>query len=321
VVLVGAVWIASLTHTIVTPVITAAIIASVMSPLVSWMQRHGVPRGVAAALLLLGLVVAGVAVTLVVVGGVSGESSALQGHLSQARQTITGWLTGLGVQPDQAQRADQDAAAAISKALPALLHGVSRGIAGLSSLAVFLSFTALSLFFMLKDGATIRAWGERHMGLPAPLARAVSGRSLQSLRGYFFGVTIVAVFNAVVVGAARWYWAFRWSERLRWSRSSAPTSPTSAPGVPERFPSWSLWAAAGPTRPRHGDHPAPGERRPPAARAADRLRGGAGDPPPGRADRDDRRWRPVRRGRSHPCGAGHRRSDAHLGRPAASASR
>lgn len=201
VVLVGAVWIASLTHTIVTPVITAAIIASVMSPLVSWMQRHGVPRGLAAALLLLGVVVAGVAVTLVVVGGVSGESSALQGHLSQARQTITGWLTGLGVQPDQAQSADQDAAAAISKALPALLHGVSSGIAGLSSLAVFLSFTALSLFFMLKDGAAIRAWGERHMGLPAPLARTVSGRSLQSLRGYFFGVTIVAVFNAVVVGA------------------------------------------------------------------------------------------------------------------------
>lgn len=200
VVLVGAVWIASLTQTIVTPVITAAVIASVMSPIVSWLQRHRVPRGLGAALLLLGVVAVGVAVTLVLVGGVSGETSALQGHLSQARQTITGWLTDLGVQPSQAQNADQDAASAISKALPTLLHGVSSGIAGLSSLAVFLSFTALSLFFLLKDGAMIRAWGERHMGVPAPLARTVSGRSLQSLRGYFLGVTIVAAFNAVVVG-------------------------------------------------------------------------------------------------------------------------
>ena len=33
-----------------------------------------------------------------------------------------------------------------------------------------------------------------------PLAHAITGRVLQSLRGYFFGVTIVAVFNGVVVG-------------------------------------------------------------------------------------------------------------------------
>ncbi|MBB4664775.1 AI-2E family transporter [Conexibacter arvalis] len=200
VVLVGAVWIASLTQTIVTPVITAAVLASVMSPLVSRLHRHGVPRGLAAALLLLGVVALGVAVTLVVVGGVTGESAALRDHLSQARQTITGWLTDLGIPAGQAHDGDHDVSSAIGKAVPALLHGVSSGIAGLSSLVVFLSFTVLSLFFLLKDGPAIRDWGERHMGLPAPLARAVSARSLQSLRGYFLGVTIVAAFNAVVVG-------------------------------------------------------------------------------------------------------------------------
>jgi predicted PurR-regulated permease PerM len=200
VVLVGAVWIASLTHTIVTPVITAAVVASVMSPLVSWAHRRGVPRGLAAALLLLAVVALGVAVTLVVVGGVTGESAALQSHLSQARETITGWLTDLGISSDQAHGSDEDVSAAIGKAVPTLLHGVSSGIAGLSSLVVFLSFTVLSLFFLLKDGPAIRTWGERHTGLPTPLARAVSARSLESLRGYFFGVTIVAAFNAVVVG-------------------------------------------------------------------------------------------------------------------------
>ena len=54
--------------------------------------------------------------------------------------------------------------------------------------------------FLLKDGPTIRAWAERHVGVPVEVAHTVSGRILQSLRGYFFGVTIVAVFNAVVVG-------------------------------------------------------------------------------------------------------------------------
>jgi predicted PurR-regulated permease PerM len=35
--------------------------------------------------------------------------------------------------------------------------------------------------------------------VPLPLAQTISARSLQSLRGYFLGVTIVAAFNAVVV--------------------------------------------------------------------------------------------------------------------------
>ena len=37
--------------------------------------------------------------------------------------------------------------------------------------------------------------------MPIPAAHTITRRVLQSLRGYFFGVTIVAAFNAVVVGA------------------------------------------------------------------------------------------------------------------------
>ena len=37
------------------------------------------------------------------------------------------------------------------------------------------------------------------LGLPAPVAHGITQRVLESLRGYFLGVTIVAAFNAVVV--------------------------------------------------------------------------------------------------------------------------
>src|SRR5262245_19830161 len=46
--LVGTIWLLSLTETIVLPVITAGIIASVTSPLVDWLRRRGVPRGIGA---------------------------------------------------------------------------------------------------------------------------------------------------------------------------------------------------------------------------------------------------------------------------------
>ena len=65
---------------------------------------------------------------------------------------------------------------------------------------MFLAFTALSLFFLLKDGPRIRAWGERHLGVPPPVASTIIGRVTAALRGYFAGVTAVAAFNALVIG-------------------------------------------------------------------------------------------------------------------------
>jgi putative heme transporter len=53
---VGVVWLLSLTHTIVMPVIAAGVIAAVASPLVAWLARHRVPRGLGAALLMLAII-------------------------------------------------------------------------------------------------------------------------------------------------------------------------------------------------------------------------------------------------------------------------
>ena len=84
--------------------------------------------------------------------------------------------------------------------MPTLLHGVSGALKQLSSLAFFLALTLLSLFFLLKDGPQLRSWAEGHMRVPRDVAHQIMGRVIGSMRGYFLGVTIVAAFNAVVVG-------------------------------------------------------------------------------------------------------------------------
>jgi putative heme transporter len=198
--LVGAVWVISLTHTIVMPVITAAVIASVASPLVGWAAGHGLPRALAAALLLLSIVALGVVMVFVIVGGITSETGNLSGELSDAKNTIEGWAKDLGVDSSTASSAKEDASSSISTVVGTLLKGVVVGVEGLSSLAFFLALTALSLFFMLKDGPEIRDWCERHLGVPVDVARIATDRVQQSLQGYFLGVTIVAAFNAVVVG-------------------------------------------------------------------------------------------------------------------------
>jgi putative heme transporter len=197
--LVGAVWLLSLTQTIVVPVITAAVIAAVASPLVAWMHRHRVPRMAGAALVMLGIIAVGVGLFVIVVAGITSESSSISGELSDAQDTLSGWLQDAGADPGTAGDAKNEASDSVSASASALLHGIGHGISALSGLAFFLAMTVLSLFFLLSDGPTIRRWGERHLGVPQPVAQVVSQRTLGALRGYFLGVTIVAGFNAVVV--------------------------------------------------------------------------------------------------------------------------
>jgi putative heme transporter len=197
--IVGLVSLAALTQVIVVPVIVAAIVAAVGTPLIAWMNRHHVPRALGAALLMLALVGIGVGVFVVIVVGITGEAGSVSGHLSDAKDTLAGWLRDLGLDPSKAESAKHEASTSVSNSVSALLEGVIGGIAKLSSLVFFLAMTALSLFFLLKDGPQIRAWGEGHLGVPEPVARTISQRVLGSLRGYFLGVTIVAAFNAVVV--------------------------------------------------------------------------------------------------------------------------
>ena len=198
--LVGTVWLLSLVNTIVTPVITAAVVAAVASPVVAWLSRHRVPRAAGAVLLLLAIVAVGVLVFMLVVGGITSQTGDVRGHLSEAKDTMQGWLRDVGVDPATAKHAGDDASSSSTKAVETLLNGVATGLKTLSSLVFFLALTALSLLFLLKDGPTIRSWGERHLGVPLPLAQTISRRSLQSLRGYFVGVALVAAFNGVVVG-------------------------------------------------------------------------------------------------------------------------
>jgi len=199
--LVGAIWLLSLTETIVMPLITAGIIAAVASPLVDWLNRRGVPRGIGAALVMLLIVLIAFGVGLLVLTGIASEATSLSARLQEGASQLQAWTQDLGVKESTAAHANADTSSGLSSAFTALTHGLLGGIDRLASLAVFLSFTALSLFFLLKDGPTIGGFVERHLGVPVSVAHSVLGRVAGSMRGYFLGVTIVALWSALIVGA------------------------------------------------------------------------------------------------------------------------
>jgi putative heme transporter len=204
VLLAGLMWLASLADAILMPLIAATVIAAVGAPLVRWLEARRVPRAAGTGLLLLGIVALGFGMTLLIVGGISSEAGSVSDHLKQAEQTIAGWLHDLGLDTSKASQTANDAGSSAHSSIDLLLTGVASGIKELSSLAFFLAMTVLSLFFLLKDGPVIRSWAEHHAGVPADVANLVFGRILQSLRGYFLGMTLVAAYSALIVGAGAW---------------------------------------------------------------------------------------------------------------------
>jgi putative heme transporter len=148
----------------------------------------------------LALVALGIGVGILILSGVANESASIGSQLQGAADKIADWLKDIGVDPSTADHAKQDVSSSVSSGFHALLTGVAAGISRLAGLAVFLSFTLLSLFFLLKDAPTISAFVQRHMGVPEPVAKTITTRTARSLQGYFLGMTIVSLFSATVVG-------------------------------------------------------------------------------------------------------------------------
>jgi predicted PurR-regulated permease PerM len=199
--LLGLIWLLAETYTITGPMVCALIVSVVAMPVVRVLDRH-MPRAIAAALVLVAVAAIAVFIVVIVVAGITGPSAEISAAVASGVDKVQGWLKSAGVDSSSASGAASTAKHAASGTVSTLVHGVLNGIRGLASVLFGLSFAALGTFFLLKDGQQMRRWVDRHVGLPEPTARVITGSVITSLRGYFRGVTIVAAFNGVVVGLA-----------------------------------------------------------------------------------------------------------------------
>lgn len=204
-VLFGAVWLLGKTAAIVDPLIAGFLFAAVAGVLVDRLERRGVSRAAGAGLLVLGVVVLGILVAVLVLVGIKSEAPQISTAMSSALGKVQHWAESLGINSASQGAAD------VKKDVPAVGHtllvGVIHGISGLTSLLVFLGFTAFSTFFLVKDAPALGRWIEGHMGLAPREARIVLSSVIQALRRYFLGLTIIAavstagvVLGAVIVG-------------------------------------------------------------------------------------------------------------------------
>src|SRR5262249_48194880 len=138
VMVVALVWLLNLTQTITSPVITASIVAAVLSPVIGILERRRVPRSVGTVIVFLSIVALAVLLTYVIIDGISSQSGSIQGHLQGGVDKLKGWLHDAGASSSSAQNAADSASKSTSSAFHLLLKGVKGGITELAGLAVFL---------------------------------------------------------------------------------------------------------------------------------------------------------------------------------------
>lgn len=190
-------WILVEIHLVAFPVLLAVILSTLFEPPTRWLERRGVPRGVAAALTVVGGILVLAGATVLIASRIALAAPDLASSLSQARDQLVAWLSGppLNLSLGEIQGAlgqmfgGQGGGGAASQVVSGTRLAIE--IVGATLLMI------VTLFFFVKDGPTIVRWfldlfpDERR-----PLARRLWGRSWEVLGRYLRGVVIIAAVDA-----------------------------------------------------------------------------------------------------------------------------
>jgi predicted PurR-regulated permease PerM len=199
-------WVLQFFLVVVLPVVVALLIAALVSPLVSWMVRIGVPRKLAAMLVVLaGIGVIALMVTFVsnqVLSGVGDLSKQVTDGIDQVRDWLrTGPLNVTDTQisdaldraQEQISRLGEDAVGKVGEVGTAVGHVVAG-----------LFIVLFATYFFLADGAMIWAWMVRLFPRAGRLRADSSGRvAWQSLTQFVRATVLVAATDAlgIMIGA------------------------------------------------------------------------------------------------------------------------
>jgi putative heme transporter len=210
-VIAAAVWVAgqvfSMLAFVTMSVTIALLLAAVFSPAVDLLDRRGLPRGLATAVVLIvGLAAVGALVTFVVRAMVAGLPD-LASRLTESLNQLRDWLTSgpLGLSAEEIDGLVKEAESWFSRNRSELASGVLGTLSTLGSVLAGLALALFLLIFFVHSGG--RMWNTLVSPFPEPTRGRFgdAGRAAFRDLGAFVRATVaVALIDAVGIGLGLW---------------------------------------------------------------------------------------------------------------------
>jgi predicted PurR-regulated permease PerM len=193
----------SRTQLVLVPVVVALLLSALLQPAAAALVRRGLPRALAAAIVLLGgLVVIGLLVWLVISqfrNGFGDLTTDIDGGIDKIRD----WLVNgpLGLSQDQIDSAISSARRSLSENRSTLTSGALGAATTVGHILAGLLIALFTTFFLIKDGRQVFGWAVRLFPAGAQARVAGAGeRAWRTLISYVRATLAVAFVDAVGIG-------------------------------------------------------------------------------------------------------------------------
>lgn len=186
------------------PISIALILSTVLGPPATWLRTKGWPSGLSAALVVLSFIALVVAIIAILTPQVAGQAGTVATGASDGLQKIRDYVTGqpLNLSDGQITRAISALQDRLQSSASAISSGALSTISAATNAVVNLVLILMLTFFFTKDGHKFLPWvktlGGRRTG---DHLVDVLGRSWQTLGGFIRTQSLVALIDAVIIGA------------------------------------------------------------------------------------------------------------------------
>jgi predicted PurR-regulated permease PerM len=197
----GAIWYA---RGATVPLIVAALVSTQLLPLIDWATRRGVPRGLAIAGSMIGVLVIAAGLAWLFADSLFGNLGGVGEDISEGADEVVTWLRDNNAWVEEHENAIRDFLQGILPAAKDAAGGVVSGLLGGLALAAQLVSGALLMFvfllYILTGGDAIWGWIQNRFGAGRRDRVAVGGAAAwNAASGYIRGIALVALVDSTVI--------------------------------------------------------------------------------------------------------------------------
>ncbi|GAB2533919.1 AI-2E family transporter [Brachybacterium huguangmaarense] len=188
---------------LVVPFLVAILLAALLSPVVGLLTRHTfLGRGMASAIALIGLIVVVVGMSTLVGQQLVAQFASIQRQAVVGFEQLTGWATAtLRLDLPTIQAAQNELLTRLQANSDALVQGALSGVETVGTAITGVLICLFTLFFLLKDGASIWHWVLGLLPAPARVpTHEAFRRGWKALSAYCRTQILVATINGTGIG-------------------------------------------------------------------------------------------------------------------------